>query len=113
MCINLKWLDCEVVIFWAENYFHSSCRIRKETLGKGVCFWQSPPPACPGKGTGSFGSLLLLRLDSTPCCIRHAKARDSESSKAMEPRAKFRVIEANGEDDEIQKTETFLEKARV
>lgn len=31
----------------------------------------------------------------------------------MEPHAKFRVIEANGVDDEIEKTETFLKKARV
>lgn len=31
----------------------------------------------------------------------------------MEPHAKFRVIEANGIDDEIENIEAFLEKARV
>lgn len=31
----------------------------------------------------------------------------------MEQRAKFRIIEASGVTDEIEETETFLEKARV
>lgn len=69
-------------------------------------------PARRREAVGNFGN-LVLRLDSKPCYVIQAKACDSGSSETMVPHAKFRVIEASGMNDEISKTETFLEKARV